>query len=61
MADTATWLTPSGDKVEVSEVASGEDELSVEPSIKVNDLVFLGEVTKCVRLAKDFDIFDMDW
>ena len=48
---TATYLTPSGQKVEVTEVAEGMDELAVDPITGFDDLVFLGEVTNCVRLA----------
>ena len=48
---TATWTRPDGSDVEVSFVADGPDELSVDPGIPADDLVFIGEVVKCRKLA----------
>lgn len=61
---TATYTKPNGREVEVSFVVEGSDELSVEPNFdttELNDLVFLGEVVRCTRLATELPIRPEDW
>jgi len=45
----AIWKKPDGSEVEVTEVVNGLDELSVNPMVLMDDLIFMGEVTKFVR------------
>jgi hypothetical protein len=55
---TATYTRPNGSEVEVSFVAEGPDEFSVDPGVKLEhypDLVFLGEVKKLIRAATELD------
>lgn len=57
---TATYTRPDGSEVEVSFVADGPDELAADPGkgidiVSFPDLVFVGEVVRCVRLAGELD------